>query len=174
MNRAEITALLSGLLERDVLSGGHWASEVKYLKSDGSIGRVDYMSFEPRTQTYGPTASAIEGGQFTCYEVKSCMADYTSGHGLNFIGERNAMVMPMGLYKQLPQRDTMDVSVYVPIPFYLGNVTNEMRWAEFDEPHELTPSKREWRLAKMTDQPIIGNRRHSTCELLFAMLKAGR
>ena len=174
MNRAEITALLGDLLERDVLSGRHWAKEVKYLKADGTLGRVDYMSFRAREQRYGPTASAVEGGEFTCYEIKSCMDDFRSGHGLNFIAERNAMVMPMGLYRQLGQADTMDVSVYVPIPYYVGRATDDMRWAEYQDPSELTPRRNDWKLVKMTDQPIVGNRRHSTCELLYAMLKAWR
>lgn len=174
MNRAETTELLSALLERDVLSGTHWAKEVKYLKADGTLGRVDYMSFRPREQRYGPTAAAVEGGKFTCYEIKSCIDDLRSGHGLNFIGERNAMVMPMGLYRRLSQADTMDVSVYVPIPYYEGRATDDMKWREYEEPHAMTPDKREWRLAKMTDQPFDGNRRHSAAELLYAMLKAGR
>lgn len=174
MNRAETTALLSALLERDVLSGTQWASEVKYMKSDGNLGRVDFMSFKPREQRYGPTAASIEGGQFTCYEIKSCMADYRSGHGLNFIGEWNKMVVPMALYKQLPMDELFDVSVYVPIPYYDGRATDEQRYAEWESPHELTPCKGDWRLVKMTDQVFIGNRRHSACELLYAMLKAGR
>lgn len=174
MNRAETTELLCALLERDVLSGTHWAREVKYLKLDGSIGRVDYMGFKPRTQVHGPSASAVEGGQFTCYELKSCMADYKSGHGLNFIGEKNVMVIPMALYKQLPQDELAKVSVYVPIPHYDVVATGDMKWAEWNEPHELTADKREWRLAKMADQMVVGNRRHSAAELLYAMLKAGR
>lgn len=175
MNRVEITELLSDLLRRDVLSGTHWASEVKYQKADGTLGRVDFMSFKPREQRYGPTAAAVEGGKFTAYEVKSCKADFESGHGLNFIAERNCMVMPMRLYKQVESfAGYEDVAVYVPIPYYTGRPTTEQVYREWEEPLELTPCERDWRLYRIRDQAIDANRRLSTAELLFAMLKAGR
>ena len=175
MGRTEITELLSRLLERDVLSGTHWASEVKYMKHGGNTGRVDYMSFKPREQRYGPTAASVEGGKFTAYEVKSCMDDFESGNGLNFIAERNCIVCPMGLYKGI--EDWLcwnDVSVYVPIPHYTGRATTEQVYKSWMNPEELTPAIGDWRLHKIRSQTFDGNRRLSTSELLFAMLKAGR
>ena len=175
MGRAETTELLSELLERDVLSGTHWAREVKYVKHNGNTGRVDYMSFKPREQRYGPTAASIEGGEFTAYEIKSCKADFESGHGLNFIAERNCIVCPMGLYKEIGDwAGYNDVSVYVPIPYYTGRPTTEQVYGSWANPEELTPAKGEWRLYKIRNQAIDANRRLSTAELLFAMLKAGR
>lgn len=175
MDRTETTKLLSDLLVRDVLSGTQWASEVKYQKADGTLGRVDFMSFKPREQRYGPTAASVEGGKFTAYEVKSCKADFESGHGLNFIAERNCMVMPMGLYKQIESfAGYADVAVYVPIPYYAGKVTTEQVYRYWENPVTLTPDKSKWRLYKIRNQAIDANRRLSTAELLYAMLKAGR
>lgn len=177
MNRAETTALLSALLERDVLIGTHWASEVKYMKRDGTVGRVDFMSFKPREQRYGPTAASVEGGKFTAYEVKSCKDDFASGHGLNFIAERNCLVMPMALYKDDEVGNYVgfhDIAVYVPIPYYAGRPTTEQVHAEWENPRELTHYKPDWRLCKIRPQSVDANRRLSTCELLYAMLKAGR
>ena len=175
MNRTETTALLGDLLERDVLIGGQWASEVKYMKEGGNVGRVDYMSFKPREQRYGPTAASVEGGKFTAYEVKSCKADFESGYGLNLIAERNCIVCPMELYKGIDSwAGYADVSVYVPIPYYTGKVTSEQVYRYWEQPVTLTPDKSKWRLYKIRSQAVDANRRLSTCELLYAMLKAGR
>lgn len=175
MNRTDTTALLCALLERDVLSGTHWAREVKYMKHDGTLGRVDYMSFKPREQRYGPTAASVEGGKFTAYEVKSCKDDFESGHGLNFVAERNCLVMPMLLYREIDQYVAYrDVAAYVPIPYYTGRPTTEQVHREWENPLELTPYKEDWRLYRIRGQAIDANRRLSTAELLFAMLKAGR
>ena len=95
MNRQSTTLLLSDLLRRDVLANWHWASEVKYVKMGGGVGRVDFMSFKAANTRDGATEPVVQQGTFTCYEVKSCMEDYESGHGLNFIGDYNYLVMPM-------------------------------------------------------------------------------
>ena len=175
MNRQSITLLLSDLLRRDVLSGTQYASEVKYQKADGALGRVDFVSFRPREQRYGPTAAAVEGGKFTAYEVKSCKDDLESGHGLNFIAERNFLVMPMELYRQVEGfAEYRDVGVYVPMPYYTGRPTTEQVYAIWENPPELTHVRPDWRLYKIRSQAVDANRRLSTCELLYAMLKAGR
>lgn len=176
MKRAEITELLSALLVRDVLVGGaQWASEVKYVKADGSIGRVDFMSFKPREQRYDPTAASVEGGKFTAYEVKSCKADFESGYGLNLIAERNCLVMPMELYKDVESwAGYRDVAVYVPIPYYTGKATTEQVYRYWEQPVTLTTDKSKWRLYKIRSQSIDANRRLSTAELLYAMLKTWR
>ncbi len=175
MKRAETTELLSALLKRDVLSGTQWASEVKYQKANGTLGRVDFMSFKPREQRYGPTAASVEGGKFTAYEVKSCKADFESGYGLNLVAERNCLIMPMELYKDVESwAGYSDVAVYVPIPYYTGNVAAEQAYRYWEEPPRLTRNRDEWRLYKIRTQAIDANRRLSTAELLYAMLKAGR
>lgn len=173
MNRQETTALLSALLKRDVLSAARWASEVKYRKPDGGEGRVDFMEFRA-SERDGITQPAVERGEFTCYEVKSCMDDYRSGHGLNFIGDWNYLVLPMGLYRQLPQEAILDVGTYVPLPNFDGRADREAVWREYEDPTELTPDVRAWKLHKMTRPPMRAPRTHGTAELLYCMLKAGK
>lgn len=52
--------------------------------------RVDFVGF----RTEGVTAPYLERGAFTFCEVKSCMDDYRSGHGLCFNGDANWLVCP--------------------------------------------------------------------------------
>lgn len=52
------------------------------------------MKFKPVNNT----VSGIEKGDFYCYEVKSSIEDFNSGHGLNFIGDYNYLVMPEEVY----------------------------------------------------------------------------
>lgn len=105
MTRAETTSALSRLVESRIGRRCRlWAPEVEVPGG----GRVDYMGFSP----YGerPDAAALERGTLACYEVKSCMADFESGHGLNFVGDENWLVCPRelcdGLQKsmKLPMR----------------------------------------------------------------------
>lgn len=42
--------------------------------------RVDFVGFRP--ERFSPFPSSIERGEFVYVEVKSCMADFKSGHGL--------------------------------------------------------------------------------------------
>ena len=97
MTRKETTKFLSDLLVKEKFSGmgKYYASEVTLNYGSADVRRVDFMQFKPPS-TY--SVSGIEKGEFICYEVKSCMEDYKSGHGQNFIGEKNYFVMPMSLY----------------------------------------------------------------------------
>ncbi len=111
MTRKEITEFLSDLLIKDRFSGigKYWASEVTLNYGSADVKRVDFMQFKPANTM---STSGIEKGEFICYEVKSNMADYKSGHGQNFIGERNYFVMPMQLYKKPCQWDCVAYRSY--------------------------------------------------------------
>lgn len=96
MTRAETTEKLARLTERRIRRRCLlWASEVDVPEG----GRVDFMGFMP----YGerPDAASIERGELVCYEIKSCMADFESGHGLNFVGDENWLVCPRELCDDL-------------------------------------------------------------------------
>lgn len=175
MNRTETTALLSALLERDVLSGKHWAREVKYvpLGQFTTAGRVDFMAFKAADGN-NPCEMSVQRGEFTAYEVKSCVDDYRSGHGLNYIGDSNYLVMPMALYREIGMELPQDVGVYVPLPYYVGRATTEQIYAEHQAPSQLTEDAAAWKLCKVRPSMKLAIRRHATAELLFAMLKAGR
>lgn len=87
MDRKETTEFLGKLLKKEKFSGmgKYWASEVSIDYGTTDVKRVDFMQFEP----IGVCGiSAIEKGSFTCYEIKSCKADFKSGFGQNFIAEK--------------------------------------------------------------------------------------
>ena len=90
MNRKEITKLLTDILISDKLSDRkYYAKEVTLDYGTENQRRVDVMQFSPKGVLH---TSDIEKGTFTCYEVKSCIQDVYSGHGLNFYGEKNFIV----------------------------------------------------------------------------------
>lgn len=103
MSRKEVTALLSSELVRLVLTRknaySYWAHEVEvYDESKGATTWVDFMQFEPAGYHTATHPGNVERGTFSCYEVKSCIADIKSGHGLNWFGDENFMVIPVELY----------------------------------------------------------------------------
>lgn len=111
MTRPETTKALTGLAESRIGRRCRlWAPEVEVP----SGGRVDLMGFRP----YGerPDAASIERGVLICYEVKSCMDDFESGHGLNFVGDENWLVCPRDLCDRLREsmRVPRDVGVLCP------------------------------------------------------------
>ena len=50
------------------------------------------------------TAAELESGTFTFVEVKSCMDDFTSGHGRTFEGDENWLVCPLELADSLASK----------------------------------------------------------------------
>ena len=103
MSRKEITSLLSSELVRCVLTRknaySYWAHEVEvYDERKGATTWVDFMQFEPAGYHTATHPGNVERGTFTCYEVKSCIADIKSGHGLNWFGDENYMVIPVELF----------------------------------------------------------------------------
>lgn len=106
MSRKEITSLLSSELVRLVLTRknaySYWAHEVEvYDESKGAMTWVDFMRFEPAGYHTATHPGNTERGTFACYEVKSCIADIKSGHGLNWFGDENYMVIPVELFPKL-------------------------------------------------------------------------
>ena len=177
MQRKEITALLSDLLERDILGDSTWAREVKYSKLgiDGVGGRIDYMQFIPEVKDhYCATERSVQRGDFNVYEIKSDINDYMSGCGLNFIGDYNSLVMTMELFKYLRQqrRIPYGIGVFVPVPMYTGKQPNSYFYSELCEPSKLTDDRTAWRLHKMIAPIKSCKCFHGTAELLYAMLRA--
>lgn len=86
------------------------AEEVTFDYSTKKPIRVDLMVFKPLNNSAG----GIEQGMFYCYEIKSCKEDFNSGHGLNFIGDYNYLVMPKKTYEECKDSIPADVGVYIP------------------------------------------------------------
>ena len=101
MSRSEITKRISTALEHYLNPYGdpriYVAKEVTFDYGSENTVRVDYMLFRPENNTPG----GIEQGLFYCYEVKSCKEDLLSGHGTNFLGDFNYLVMDKGMYEKL-------------------------------------------------------------------------
>lgn len=189
MNRKETTMFLSRLLEFDKLSGvgKYWAKEVTldYGKSEIVEGkmksktrRIDYLQFVPENQL---SVSGIEKGIFICYEIKSCAADYLSGYGRNFIGEKNYFVMTMQTYRELKELEEIekiphDIGILVPMPYsrkYDDTKLND----EYNQPTEEYSDKEieNGRVYLETLRPARKKQREkSITELLFCMVRSGR
>ncbi len=164
MNRKETTDFLGKLLVHKKIGGigSCWASEVSIDYGTKDVKRVDFMQFVPDGVC---GISAIEKGIFICYEVKSCKADFYSGFGRNFIGEKNYFVMPMETYKEVAFDIPHKVGVLVPIP------VNADKRDEFENPTELSEDI-DWKLYTIIPSyPQI--RKRSMTELLFCMLRSG-
>lgn len=112
--RSATTERLSCLAERLINpkcdSRIYWAREVTFDHGTDHAVRVDYMHFKPVNNR----VSGIEKGDFYCYEVKSCKEDFHSGHGLNFIGDFNYLVMPFALYLEIQREIPRGIGVYCP------------------------------------------------------------
>lgn len=169
MNRKETTEFLGNLLKREKFSGlgKYWASEVSIDYGTTDVKRVDFMQFKP-DGVIG--VSGIEKGIFICYEVKSCKADFESGFGRNFIGEKNYFVMPMSVYKEVLNDIPYGIGVLVPIPKNVEN-TNAEIYEEFENPTEISTDK-EWKLHTIR-HPRLQLRKKAMVELLFCMLRSG-
>lgn len=183
MNRKETTAFLSRLLETTRLSGAgkYWAREVtldfgRTQITDSEIKsktrRIDYLQFVPVNQL---SIDGIEKGEFICYEIKSCKADYLSGHGRNFIGEKNYFVMTMETYKELNECGEINklshhIGILVPLP--CEKKFDDTRLIdEYDNP---TPFENcdKWYLETLRAS-IKSYREKSLAELLFCMVRSG-
>ena len=109
MTRPEITAKLSYMLEKKINPYNdpriYWAKEV----TDHAV-RVDYMRFVPANNS----VSGIEKGDFYCYEIKSSVEDFRSGHGLNFIGDYNYLILPEIVRATISLVIPHDVGIYIP------------------------------------------------------------
>lgn len=165
MNRKETTDFLSDLLIANRLSGRgkYWADEVSIDYGTTDVKRIDFLQFEPAGVV---RISDIEKGNFTCYEVKSCKADFNSGFGRNFIAEKNYFVMPMNLYKEVINEIPHNVGVIVPVPYLKDKMD------EFENPTELSADIR-WDM-KVVKAAHPQSRKRSMVELLFCMLRSGQ
>ena len=96
--------------------------------------------------------ASVELGEFSCYEVKSCMADFKSGHGLTFYGDVNYLVTTRELAEELR------------VNYLLPHNINQV----------LTPSKKGDKLVPLFD--VSGKcpsyRCRAASEMLYAMIEA--
>lgn len=53
-------------------------------------------------------------GDFYCYEIKSCIEDFNSKNGHNFIGDYNYYVMPKEVFEKVKNKIPFAIGVYCP------------------------------------------------------------
>lgn len=161
-NRSKITDGLSKLLEIR-LNDEHrrWAREVPFFYPEC---RVDYVAFKPASYGWG-SVGGIEGGTFSFYEVKSCMADYKSGNGLNFYGDENWLVCPAELSISLRGNMPNGVGIYIPVP------KGSNIYAQLKDPTPYTGEVDGWALHKQCDPcNISGFYRKFPATLILAQM----
>lgn len=165
MKRAEITSLLDSELIRLRLEKknaySYWAHEVWLDRYTDHEKRVDFMEFMPKGGVTYSDAPHIEHGTFSFYEIKSCIADLKSGHGLNFYGDENWLVMPVELFDKYTDLKIKDD--------YIAERTRLARCLLYGIGRNGKPTF--WEQPKT----FVNNwacRKRSASELLFVMMRA--
>jgi hypothetical protein len=115
LNRTKITNSLSDLVRKKLSNNcTFWAEEVTL---DFGKARVDFIGFQPHLiGQNGMCPAALDKGIFSFYEVKSCMADFKSGNGLNFLGDENYLVCERELADQLYQKAMLPSGCKIIVP----------------------------------------------------------
>ena len=165
MSRTEITKLLDSELIRLRLTRknaySYWAHEVWLDRYTDHEKRVDFMEFMPKGGVMYSDAPHIEHGTFSFYEVKSSMSDLKSGHGLNFDGDENWLVMPVEMFEPYKEAKINDDYVYQSTErarCLLYGIGRNGRPTFWEQPKDWVT---EWAC-----------RKRCASELLFAMMRA--
>lgn len=151
--RRQTTEKLSALVEKRLhRSTPYWADEVSTSASMGAwVPRVDYMAFYPNWRTSeDPSPVTTEHGTFEFYEVKSCLADFESGHGLNFEGDKNFLVCTRELAVRLRDETMLPIYAHVLVP--------DAKWGKL--------------ITMFEPQSEYSTRKRCTSELLLCLLMA--
>lgn len=115
MSRTGVTNSLSDLVRKKLSNNSNfWAEEVEL---DFGKARVDFVGFQPfNLGQNGMCPASIDKGVFSFYEVKSCMADFNSGHGKTFLGDENYLVCERELADELYKKGILPNGVKVLVP----------------------------------------------------------
>ena len=108
--RGDVTAELSGKVAAKLRREFTLVAQEVWVDSRH---RVDFVAFSPGI---GGRNCALEHGKFVFVEVKSCMEDFKSGHGLTFLGDENWLVCPRDLANDLHDRRLLPLGVQVYCP----------------------------------------------------------
>lgn len=116
MSRKDVTADLSEKVAKKLRRQFAIVAQEVWVDADH---RVDFVAFSPGS---GGRNAALEHGKFVFVEVKSCMADFKSGHGLTFLGDENWLVCPRDLAHELHDERLLPFGVQVYCPDGGGNL----------------------------------------------------
>lgn len=131
-NRGEVTAELSEKVwARLCRENALVASEV-WVDDASRVDFVAYRPHRPRDRSSNhATAAELESGTFTFVEVKSCMDDFTSGHGRTFEGDENWLVCPLELADSLASKGMLPKGAAVYSPDARGALRKRYDTSEF-------------------------------------------
>ena len=154
-NRGEVTAELSEKVwARLCRENALVASEV-WVDDASRVDFVAYRPHRPRDRSSNhATAAELESGTFTFVEVKSCMDDFTSGHGRTFEGDENWLVCPLELADSLASKGMLPKGAAVYSPDARGALRKRYDTSEF----------RQVRVAPAIELIWAMLRRKSSCE----------
>lgn len=110
MSRKDVTADLSEKVAKKLRREHAFVAQEVWVDDDH---RVDFVAFTPGR---GGRNAKLEHGRFVFVEVKSCMADFKSGHGLTFLGDENWLVCPRELADKLRDEQLLPFGVQVYCP----------------------------------------------------------
>ena len=110
VNRRDVTAELSEKVAKKLRREYALVAQEVWVNKDN---RVDFVAFSPGI---GGKNCALEHGKFVFVEVKSCMDDFRSGHGLTFLGDENWLVCPRSLADELYDRRLLPLGVQAYCP----------------------------------------------------------
>lgn len=102
--------------------------------------RVDFIAYGIGS---GHINAAAERGKFVFVEVKSCMDDFTSGHGKTFEGDENWLVCPRELVDALHEKMQLPRNCKVMCPDAAGRLRVAYDTSEF------------WRSARKLSTPAL-------------------
>ena len=106
--------------------------------------RVDFIGYKPAVSTAHP--AGLEHGIFTFVEVKSCMNDFKSGHGLTFEGDTNWLVCPADLYEQLREQRQIPYRTAVLCPNARGALVEKIHAASYGSNRHASTLELLWRM----------------------------
>lgn len=110
MNRSDVTKELSEKVAKKLRRQFALVAQEVWVDPKH---RVDFVAFSPGIG--GPNVK-LEHGRFVFVEVKSCMADFKSGHGLTFKGDENWLVCPRDLADELHDERLLPLGAQVYCP----------------------------------------------------------
>lgn len=163
-NRGEVTAELSEKVwarlcrENALVASEVWVDDAR---------RVDFVAYRPhrprdRSSNHA-TAAELESGTFTFVEVKSCMDDFTSGHGRTFEGDENWLVCPLELADSLASKGMLPKVAAVYSPDARGALRKRYDTSEFRQVRVAPAIELIWAQAAARVQEAERHRREAEC-----------
>ena len=106
--------------------------------------RVDFVGFKPLVST--PYPAALERGTFVFVEVKSCMADFKSGHGLTFEGDANWLICSQDLCEALRENQMLPYRTAVLCPDKRGALQERIHASTYGDSRKASALELLWRM----------------------------